>query len=137
MKVSKKVLDDLTYRVIGSAIEVHKNMGPGLLESVYDKCLCRELNIRKIRYLRQGFIPLSYKGVELESQFRFDLLVEDLLVVELKAIDAIHPIFESQVLTYMKLLNVPKGLILNFNCLNMFREGQKTLVNEIYRELPA
>jgi GxxExxY protein len=135
-KYSKKYLDDLTYELIGAAIEVHKALGPGLLESAYHQCLIHELHLRKIVFKTEFNIPIDYKDFEFETNFRCDLFVEDVLVVELKASGSIVPLHEAQLLTYMKLLKAPKGLILNFNVVNIFKEGQKTLVNEIYRDLP-
>ncbi len=136
MEISKTYLTDLVYRVNGAAIEVHKALGPGLLESVYHKCLKKELTIRGISFQSELLVPVSYKGLEINTELRCDLFVENILVVELKAIESILPIHEAQILTYMKLLNVPKGLMINFNTVNIFREGQKTYVNELYRSLP-
>ncbi|MFY7734541.1 MAG: GxxExxY protein [Bacteroidia bacterium] len=135
-KYSKKYLDDLTYEIIGAAIEVHKVLGPGLLESVYHQCLIHELTLRKIPFKTEAIIPIEYKDFELETSLRCDLYIDDIFVIELKAIESVLPIHEAQLLTYMKLLKAPKGLILNFNVLNIFKEGQKTFVNEIYRNLP-
>jgi GxxExxY protein len=136
MEITKKYIDDLSYRVIGCAIEVHKRLKAGLLESVYEKCFVHELNLNGLRWEAQRNVPLNYKGIYLDADLRYDVLVEDMLVVEIKAIESILPVHESQVLTYMRLLERPKGIILNFNCINIFKEGQKTLVNEIYSELP-
>ncbi len=136
MIVTQKEIDDLTYTIIGCAIEVHKILGPGLLESVYEKCLLRELNLRGYQSKSQQRIPLEYKGLSLDAELRYDMLVEDLVIVELKAIDGILPIHEAILLTYMKMLLKPKGIIINFNCTNIFKYGQKTMVNEIYAKLP-
>jgi GxxExxY protein len=136
MRITKKYLDDLTYRIIGCAIEVHKFLGPGLLESTYLKCFCHELSIKNIDHLDQIAVPLNYKGLQLETEFRLDSLVQQLVVVELKAMDGILPVHEAQLLTYMKLLQKPKGVLINFNCLNIFQNGQKTFVNEYYANLP-
>ncbi len=136
MEISKTYLTDLVYKVNGAAIEVHKALGPGLLESVYHKCLKKELTIRGISFQSELLVPVSYKGLEIDTELRCDLFVENILVVELKAIESILPIHEAQILTYMKLLTVPKGLMINFNTVNIFREGQKTYVNELYRSLP-
>ena len=92
MNISKKLLDELTYKVVGCAIEVHKHLGPGLLESVYEKCFLRELVIRGIEHRNQVWVPLHYKGLELETELRLDVLVEDVLCVELKAQEGILPI---------------------------------------------
>lgn len=133
--MTKTYLKDLIYQVNGSAIEVHKYLGPGLLESVYHTCLKKELTIRDFEFQTELIIPVNYKGLELETGLRCDLLVEKSLVVELKAIEKVLPIHEAQILTYMKLLEVPIGLILNFNVTHIFKEGQKTYVNERYRYL--
>ncbi len=135
MEITKSYLDKLTYNIIGAAIEVHKNFGPGLLESVYHKCLKQELRERKINFQSELIIPIEYKGLPLDAELRCDLFIEGVLPVELKATDGIAPIFEAQLLTYMKLLNAPKGLLINFNVVNIFKEGQKTFVNELYRSL--
>lgn len=135
MFYTKSDLTDLTYEIIGSAIEVHRAMGPGLLESVYHRCLIEELKQRNIQYETELIIPIEYKGITLDSNLRCDLLIENQIALELKSVDKIHPIHEAQLITYMKLLEVPKGLIINFNCINIMREGQKTFVNEYFRQL--
>ena len=135
MIITKDYLDELTYSVIGAAIEVHKDLGPGLLESVYHKCMKHELSIRGISYKSELRTPVTYKGLDLETDLRLDLFVENILPIELKATEGIAPIFEAQILTYMKLLKAPKGVLINFNVTNIFNEGQKTFVNELYRNL--
>jgi GxxExxY protein len=134
--VTQRYLDDLTYEVVGAAIEVHKIMGRGLLESVYHQCLQEELAHRKINFLTEMRIPVLYKNKQLEIDFRCDLYVEKCLVVELKAVQEMTSVFEAQLLTYMKLLKSPKGILINFNCFNIFNEGQKTYVNEYFNLLP-
>ncbi len=134
--VTQKYLDELTYEVVGASIEVHKIMGRGLLESVYQKCIIEELKHRKINFLTEVKIPVFYKDKQLDVDFRCDVLVENCLVVELKHVIAISNVHEAQLLNYMKLLKSPKGLLINFNCFNIFREGQKTLVNEYFTNLP-
>jgi len=135
-KLTKAFLEELTYEVIGAAIEVHKELGPGLLESVYEECMVYELKLRGIKAERQKKVPINYKGKILETDLRCDLLVEDCLVVELKAVMELLPIFEAQVMTYSKLLKVPKALLVNFTCTNIFHQGQKTYVNEYFKALP-
>ncbi|HQZ83370.1 MAG TPA: GxxExxY protein [Pyrinomonadaceae bacterium] len=135
--MTKKLLDKLTYEVIGAAIEVHKAIGPGLLESVYHECLKHELRLRAVRFATELIVPVRFKGINLETDLRCDLLIEGILVVELKSVAALTPIHEAQLLTYMKLLEAPKGLLVNFNCVNIFKEGQKTFVNEFFRALSA
>jgi GxxExxY protein len=134
--ITQKYLDELTYEIIGSAIEVHKIMGRGLLENVYHQCLKEELSSRKINFSSELKIPVIYKNKELEIDFKCDLYIEKCLVVELKAISEINSIHEAQLLTYMKLLKAPKGILINFNCYNIFKEGQKTFVNEYFSNIP-
>jgi GxxExxY protein len=134
--ITKKHLDDLTYEIIGSAIEVHKIMGRGLLESVYHQCLKEELLHRKINFFTEMKIPVIYKGKNLDIDFRCDLFVENCIVVELKSVNELHSVFEAQLLSYMKLLHSPKGILINFNCSSIFYEGQKTFVNEYFSKLP-
>ena len=135
--LTRKYIDDLSYEIIGCAIEVHKVIGPGLLESVYERCMLRELELRGFVTSAQQRIPLQYKGISLEAELRYDILVNDLIILELKAMESILPIHEAVLLTYMKMLEKPKGIIINFNCVNIFKGGQKTMVNEIYRVLPG
>ena len=136
MSITQKYLDELTYEVLGATIEVHKLIGRGLLESVYQECLKEELIHRKINFLSELKIPVIYKNKELEIDFRCDFFVENCLVVELKAIMQFNEIHEAQLLNYIKLLKAPKGILINFNCKNIFHEGQKTLVNEYFKQLP-
>ena len=134
--ITQKYLDELTYEIVGSAIEVHKIMGRGLLESVYHQCLKEELTYRKINFLSEMKIPVIYKDKILETDFRCDLYIENSIVVELKSVFGIHPMFEAKLLNYMNLLKSPKGVLINFNCFNIFKEGQKTYVNEYFKILP-
>ncbi len=136
LTLTQKYLDDLTYEVIGASIEVHKTMGRGLLESVYHTCLKEELIHRKINFLSELKIPVIYRNKKLAIDFRCDFYIENSLIVELKAIYEFSTIHEAQLLNYMKLLKAPKGILINFNCNNMFHEGQKTLVNEYFSNLP-
>lgn len=136
MNKTKANLNQLTYEIIGAAIEVHAQLGPGLLESIYHECLKIELESRDIFFETEMSVPVYYDGRKLETTLRCDLFVEQSIVIELKAVKQFDPIFEAQLLTYMKLLKAPKGILINFNCMNIFKEGQKTLVNELYRRLP-
>jgi GxxExxY protein len=108
-------INELTEAIIGAAIEVHRALGPGLLESAYEECLCRELSLRKIPFERQRALPLQYKGMSLDCGYRVDLLVADKVVVEIKAVEALLPIHEAQLLTYLKLGGWQVGLLINFN----------------------
>lgn len=133
--ITKTELKNLVYEVNGAAIEVHKNLGPGLLESVYHKCMKRELFLKGLQFHSEIIIPIEYKGLDIEAELRYDLLVENELIVELKATEGFHPVHEAQLLTYMKLLKKPLGLLINFNVTNIFKDGQRTFVNELYRSL--
>ena len=128
-------VDQISFKIIGAAIEVHKIMGKGLLESVYHQCLKEELRIRNLKFISEMEIPVVYKDIKLKSDFRCDLFVENLIVVELKAVLTHHPIYEAKLLNYMNLIKAPKGILINFNCSNIYREGQKTFVNDYYRRL--
>ena len=134
--VTKQDINDLTYDIVGAAIEVHKELGPGLLESVYHSCMKQELKYRKLNFASEMPVKIQYKGVIVDSDMRCDLVVEDKVVVELKAVESVPPVFEAQLLTYMKLLKLPKGILFNFACKNIFQEGQRTYVNEFFRRLP-
>ena len=134
-RITKNYLSELSYSIIGCAIEVHRELGPGLLESVYEKCMAYELASKGINFVKQQFVPIRYKGRELDAELRFDLLVEDQIIVEIKAVDFILPVFEAQLLTYMKLFQKPKGLLINFNSTNISKEGVKSMVNELFASL--
>ncbi len=134
--ITKSAVDRLCYEIIGAAIQVHTQLGPGLLESIYHECLKIELENRGIPFETEKIIPVWYEGRKLETTLRCDLYVDNLIVVELKSVKQLEPIFEAQLLTYMKLLKSPKGILINFNCMNIFRDGQKNLVNEFFRNLP-
>jgi len=113
--VASQNLNILTHDVIGSAIEVHRCIGPGLLESIYLECLCHELRMRNIVFDRDVPLPLRYKGLVLDHSYRLDLLVAGCIVVELKSVEKLLPIHEAQLLSYLKLKHLPLGLLLNFN----------------------
>lgn len=128
--MNKTFLDNLEYKVTGACIEVHKILGPGLLESVYQKCLIRELQLQHINFMAEHSILLSYKDVILDTELRADLVIENCMVLELKSVDSILPIHEAQILTYMKLLKAPKGLLINFNSTNIVQHGKRSFVSE-------
>ena len=111
----KLVLEDLTQEIIGAAIEVHRALGPGLLESAYEECLCRELTLRGISFMRQVPLPLEYKGVKLDCGYKLDVVIADSVILELKSIESISPIHEAQLLTYLKLAGKKVGFVINFN----------------------
>lgn len=133
---TKKEINQLSRTIIGFAIEVHKELGPGLLESVYEKCLSHLLILNGYKVDRQQSIPMNFRGLNLDCELRYDLLVNDQIIVELKTVEEMLPIHEAQLLTYLKLLKKPKGILINFNCLNIFKEGQLTFVTEYFRNLP-
>ena len=108
-------LNALTEVIIGAAIEVHRELGPGLLESAYEECLCHELTLRGLRYTRQEALPVVYKGVHLDCGYRLDVVVENGITLELKASEALLPIHEAQLLTYLRLRGLSLGLLINFN----------------------
>lgn len=133
--LTKKYLKDLIYIVNGAAIDIHKALGPGLLESVYHKCMEHELQLRNINFKSELIIPLNYKGMDIDAELRCDFFIENILPVEIKSVELILPVHEAQIISYTKLLNVPEGLLINFNVVNIFKEGQRTYVNELYRSL--
>ncbi len=135
--ITKSHLKDLTYHFNGACIEVYKILGPGLLESVYHKCLKYELTLRGISFESEVQLPVLYKGFGIDTELRCDLLLEKALVVEIKAVEKLQPIHEAQLLTYMKLLHIPKGLLVNFNVVNLYNKGIRSFVNEQFRTLPA
>lgn len=134
MQITKKYINQLAYNIVGAAIDVHKELGPGLLESIYEKCLTQELILRGLKVYKQVLVPIEYKGISFEAELRADLIVENLIVVELKAIDAILPIHKAQLLTYLKLLKLPKGLLINFNSVSI-KESLVPLVTEEFAKL--
>ena len=107
--------EQLTEQIIGAAIEVHKHLGPGLLESAYEQCLCRELSLRNIPFRRQVEMPVSYKDMKLDCGYCIDVIVGDQVIIELKAIEQLHPVHEAQLLTYMRLSGIKIGFLINFN----------------------
>ncbi len=119
--------ESLTENIIGAAIEVHKYLGPGLLESAYEECLCHELNLRGLKFERQKPIPLEYKGIKLDCGYRLDIVVEEKVVLEIKTVDAITPVHEAQLLTYLRLANLKVGLILNFN-VPVLKDGIRRMI---------
>lgn len=106
---------DLTEKIIGAAIAVHRELGPGLLESTYEECLCCELSHSRMSFQRQLELPVVYRGIQVSCGYRIDLVVESIVLIELKSVDVIHPVFEAQLLTYLKLSKLPVGLLINFN----------------------
>jgi GxxExxY protein len=133
--IDKDFLNNLEYMVTGACIEVHKALGPGLLERIYHKCLIQELQLRNIEFTSEHIIAIAYKGVDLDTELRADLLIEGCMVLELKSVERIIPVYEAQLLTYMRILKAPVGLLINFNCTNITKYGKIPFVNELYRSL--
>jgi GxxExxY protein len=123
-----EAFNDVTSEIIGSAIEVHRNLGPGLLESAYLPCLEHEMTARRLQYVTQRLVPVVYKTIRLDATYRIDLLVENQVIVELKAVERLLPVHDSQLLTYLHLTGCPAGLLLNFNVSRM-TDGIRRLLN--------
>jgi GxxExxY protein len=121
-------LNQITEKIIGCAFEVHRNLGPGLLESAYEECLCFELSQNGLKFERQVPLPVVYKSVKLDCSYRMDIVVEGLVIIEIKAIEKILPVHEAQVLSYLKLHDKPLGLFLNFH-VSVLKNGIKRLRN--------
>ena len=134
--ISQKYINDLAYQIVGCAIEVHKQIGPGLLESVYQRCFIDELENSGMEVQSQLYIPITYKGKDLGGLLKLDLLINDLIIVEIKAVEALIPLFNAQLLSYLKLTGKPKGLLINFNCENITNQ-LVPLVTEEFAKLPV
>ena len=128
MAVDLAAFEDLTQRILGAAIDVHRHLGPGLLESIYQECLVRELAARRLSFVSQQSSSILYKGVRLSGSYRLDLVVENCVVVEIKAVAALAPVHQAQTLTYMRIADCPVGLLINFNVPRLI-DGVKRLVN--------
>ena len=126
--MNREYLNNLSKIILDSSIEVHRNLGPGLLESVYEVCLCKELNLRDIKLQRQVSLPVEYKNEKLEADFRIDVLVENEIIIELKAVEFLLPVHEAQLLTYLKLADKRLGFLINFNVPKLV-DGFKRKVN--------
>lgn len=133
--ITKKYVNAIAYNIVGCAIEVHKNLGPGLLESVYQACLIDELKDAGLIVRSQIHVPIKYKNKDLGGTLKLDLLVNDLIIVELKAVDFMIPLYKAQLLSYLKLTGKPKGLLINFHCENII-EQMVPLVTEKFSNLP-
>ncbi len=132
--MTKKEVTQMSYDIVGCAIKVHNELGPGLLESVYEKCLKFELESNGFRVKQQVKVPVSYRGLEMDVELRLDLLVNSTIIIELKTVENILPVHQAQLLTYMKLLKKPQGLLINFFTDNITR-NLKPFVNEYFKEL--
>ncbi len=132
--LTKKEVTQLSYEIIGFAIKVHKKLGPGLLESIYEECLKYELERNGYEVKQQLTVKIDYYDLETETDLRIDLLVNDCVIVELKTVESFHPIHEAKLLSYMKLLERPQGLLINFNTTNITK-STKPFVNEYFSRL--
>ncbi|MGB1018489.1 MAG: GxxExxY protein [Chitinophagales bacterium] len=132
--MTKKEVTQLSYKIVGCAIKVHKELGPGLLESVYEKCLKHELETQGFKVKQQINVPIFYGDIVIESNLRIDLLVNNCVIVELKAVEKVNPVYEAQLLTYMRLLEKPQGLLINFFT-NNITKSVKPFVNEYFNML--
>lgn len=135
MQITRKYINELSYKIVGCAIEVHKQLGPRLLESVYETCFVDELNSNGFYVQRQVPVPIIYKGKDLGTNLILDLLVNDLIIIELKAVEIIIPVYKAQLLSYLKLTGKPKGLLVNFHCENI-KDHLVPLVTEEFAKLP-
>ena len=128
MRIDPSAFNDITHAILAGAIEVHRTLGPGLLESIYTPCLHFELGARNLRFIAQRTIPITYKGIALDCCYHVDLIVEDIVVVELKSVAALMPVHQAQTLTYMQLTGCPGGLLINFNVPRLM-DGVRRLIN--------
>lgn len=128
MELMKGVENDLVSKVIGCAIEVHRHLGPGLLESAYESCLCLELTIQGIPFVSQAPLDLDYKGKRVDCSYRMDLVVDRALLLELKCVESLQPIHQAQIISYLKLSGLKQGLLINFNA-RVLKDGIKSFLN--------
>ena len=128
--MSEQEINILSGNILDSAIEVHRHLGPGLLESVYESCLCKELNLRNINYKRQVIIPVKYKGELVNANLKIDIIVENEIVLELKSVEIMLPLFSAQLLSYLRLTEKKLGLLINFNVPKLI-DGFKRIVNNL------
>ncbi len=134
--ITQKYINELAYKIVGCTIEVHKNLGPGLLENIYEACLLEELKNSGLNVKTQVAVPLIYKSKDLNTNLMLDLIVNELVIVELKSVEKLIPLHSAQLLTYLKITGKPKGLLINFNCENITKH-LVPLVTENYSALPV
>ena len=132
---TQRSINEIAYKIVGCAIEVHRNLGPGLLESVYELCMIDELSDSGLIVQSQLYVPVKYKSKDLGGKLKLDLLVNELIIVEIKAVDAMIPLYKAQLLSYLKLTGKPKGLLINFHCENIV-EQMVPLVTGEFSKLP-
>jgi GxxExxY protein len=133
--LTKKLVNQISYEVVGCAIAVHKELGPGMLESIYEDCMCIEFEEKGIKFQRQVPIELNYKGRKINRQMKLDLMVEEAIIVELNAVEMMNPIYTAQLLSYLNQAKLPKGLLINFNETNIVNT-MIPLVSKYFKNLP-
>lgn len=133
--ITKKYVQQVSYDVMSCAIEVHEYLGPGLLESIYQSCLVQELRLNNFLVKEQLEVPIIYKGIQIKDPLRLDILVNDLIIVEVKSVENLLPVHHAQIITYLKLSQKPKAFLINFNSVNLVK-GSKPFVDEIFKALP-
>ena len=135
MEVTQKYINELTYKITGACIEVHKIAGPGLFENVYHECLKKEFDLLELEYKSELEIPLNYKGEIIDCKVKCDFLIESLIVLEIKSVTDLNNVHRAQTLNYMNLLKVPKAILVNFNVNNIYHEGHETFVSKYFSKL--
>ena len=135
MEITQKHINELTYKITGACIEVHKIVGPGLFENVYHECLKREFQLMNLKFKSELEIPLNYKDSIINCKVRCDFLIEDQIILEIKSVTDFNDIHIAQTLNYMNLLKVPKAILVNFNVNNLYHEGHKTFVSRYFSQL--
>lgn len=133
--ITQKFINELSYKIVGACIEVHKLAGPGLYEEVYHQCLEKEFDLIGLKYKSELEIPFFYKGEQVNCKL-CDFLIEDLVVLELKSVSEIHQIHKAQTMNYMNLLKVPRSILVNFNVINLYHEGCESFASKIFKNLP-
>lgn len=134
-EITKSLVEEIAHQTVACAIQVHKTFGPGLLESIYESAFKEELRHAGLQFTSQKKIQVPYRSITLDVDFRYDVVVEGLVICELKAVDSILPVHQAQLLSYLRLLNLPKGIILNFHAEVLIKD-MKTFVSKTYAQLP-
>ena len=135
MEITQKYINELTYKITGACIEVHKILGPGLFENVYHECLKKEFQLLDLKFKSELEIPIDYKGKIINCRVKCDFLIEELIVLELKSVTEFKNVHRAQTMNYMNLLKVPKSILVNFNVTNLYHEGHETFVSQYFKKL--
>lgn len=135
MEITQKYINELTYKITGACIEVHKILGPGLFENVYHECLKKEFQLLDLKFKSELEIPIDYKGKIINCRVKCDFLIEELIVLELKSVTEFNNVHRAQTMNYMNLLKVPKSILVNFNVTNLYHEGHETFVSQYFKKL--